>query len=68
MRSPFRNSTTKPNTLGTRLTEQDIIDPPQAKLLELNRTPDEAMEKCNQPVYMSNWSGTLESEIYQNIC
>lgn len=65
MISPAQNSTIKPNTFSTKLTEQEIIHQTQAELLALIRvSPDEAIENWRQPVRLGNWSGTLESEIY----
>lgn len=65
MISPSQNSTTKPNTFSTKLTEQEIIHQTQAQLVAVIRvSPNEAMENCLQPVRLGNWSGTLESEIY----
>ena len=65
MISPAQNSTTKPNTFSTKLTEQEIIHQTQAELLALIRvSPDEAIENWQKtPVWLGDWSSRLESEI-----
>ena len=64
-----QDSTPTPGTLRPSSTEQDIIYEIQLEQLTLVRVAaDEATESWQKtPIRLSDWSNTLETEIYRSL-